>query len=225
MFLQSSSPFKKDESGKVAPVVITDENNMAINGVEAQTLVLTKSPLPVNRQCCKFSLNINITVLIYVAVVILSVCAIMLVPLFLEVTRIQNISKSGIFGDALRISTRLMIMESISIGCTLPILSDVFLDRFTSNNKKAKMTLSMWHIILFLLAFTMAGILHISLSDCYFMAYLHIVLTHSKVIVIGAVTFYTTVSSGIITNSAKSKILLLTPVPIYAVRFVFETTA
>eukprot|EP01036_Dinobryon_divergens_P042081 gene42081-55855_t len=51
------------------------------------------------------------------------------------------------------------------------------------------MTLSMWHIILFLLAFTMAGILHISLSDCYFMAYLHIVLTHSKVIVIGAFRF------------------------------------
>ena len=159
--------------------------------------------------------------LVYFAVVILTISS-MLVPLFIEPARIQNISNNGIFGFSLRTSTRLMIMESISIGCTLPTLADVFLDRFTSTDKNTtKLTLGMWHMILSLLTFTITGALYISLSDCYFIAYLYIVLFRSKSIIVGAVTFYS-VSSGTIMNSTKSKIILLTPVLIYSVRFVFE---
>jgi hypothetical protein len=80
---------------------------------------------------------------------------------------------------------------------------------------------SMWHRIIFLSAFSIAGVLYLDLSDCYFMAYLCIILTRSKVLIAGAVTFYT-ISCGIITNLRKSKVFLLTPVLLSGIRIVFE---
>ena len=225
MYLQPTfSFFRKKESEKVEPILIDESENMAVNDVEAQFAVgiRTKSPLVDNYQFFKSPRNINITImLIYIAVVILTVGAVMM-PLFVEFTRINYISSTGIFGNTLRTSTRLMIMESISIGCTLPTLSDGFLDRFTTHeNKATKLTLSMWHRILFLLTFTISGVIYLSLSDFYFMPYLYIVLDRSKLIIIGAVTFYA-VSNGTIMNSTRSKIILLIPVMIYAVRIVVE---
>lgn len=79
----------------------------------------------------------------------------------------------------------------------------------------------MWYRIPFLLTFTIAGVLHLGLSDYYFMPYLYIVLTRSKAVIIAALTSYI-VSSGTVTNSTKSKIIFLTPVLIIAVRFIFE---
>eukprot|EP01036_Dinobryon_divergens_P034433 gene34433-44484_t len=196
---------------------------MELSDIEAQISIRTESPSATSRhQSDNLSSSFKLPLLIYIAVVLVTICA-MLVPLFIEVTRIQTISRSGIFGDALRTSTRLIIVQSISIGCTLPTLSDVFLDRFNSNEKNStKWTRGMWYRILFLLTFTIAGVLHISLSDYYFMPYLYIVLSRSKSIIISALTFYT-VSSGTITNSPRSKVILLIPVLILAVRFIFET--
>jgi hypothetical protein len=82
----------------------------------------------------------NVFMFIYVAIVLAAVCT-MLVPLITEVGRIHNISNGGILGDTLRTSTRLMILEeSISIGCTLPTIFDVFLDQLLPccNRNKAK---------------------------------------------------------------------------------------
>ena len=195
---------QRKDTEKVIPV----DDNMEL-------FVITKSSSIINRKIG----NINLPMLIYVAVVLVVVC-VMLAPLFVEVIRIQNISNS-IFGDALRSSTRLMILESISIGCTLPTLSDAFLDRFTSNEKNTKMTLSMWHRILFLLTFSIAGLLYLILSDYYLMAYLYISFNRVKVILVGAVTSYA-VSSGTVMGSLRSKICFLIPVLICAIRFVFE---
>ena len=157
-------------------------------------------------------------VLIYVIIVAISVCA-MIVPIFIQYTRLQNISNSGIVGVAIRTSTRLMIMESMSIGCTLPMLSDNLLDRFTDKN--TKLTLSMWHRNLFLFTCSISGFLYLCLSDYYFMPYLYIVLIRTKVLLVGAITSYA-VLSGTIMKSLKMKLMFFTPVPIVALSFVLE---
>ena len=215
MFLQS--PFKRKDLEKVSPADEVD--NTALRDDDGKSAVITKSSSIVNKKTNTLSHIMNIPMLTYVVVVILTVSA-MLVPLFVEVSRIQYISES-IFGDALRTSTRLIIMESISIGCTLPTLSDVLLDRFTSDDQKTKMTLTMWHRIFFLLTFSIAGLVYLSFSDYYFMAYLYIFFNRIKVILVGAVTSYA-VSSGTVMGSLRSKICFLIPVLICAIRFVIE---
>lgn len=116
----------------------------------------------------------------FILAALLPVCA-MFIPLFL-VERIREISTTGILGEALRTSTRLVIAESISIGCTLPVLSDMFVDRVTSPGSRiAATSLSMRHRLLFLVVFSLVSVLYLSLNDCYFMAFLYIVLNRSKV--------------------------------------------
>ena len=55
---------------------------------------------------------------------------------------------------------------------------EAFLDRVTTTDQKIKITLSMWHRIIFLLTFTIAGLL-------YLMAYY--LTPTSKVIIVGVV--------------------------------------
>ena len=163
----------------------------------------------------KYSTTVALSYIVFVIVTIVA----MFVPIFFQFTGIHSISSTGIFGDTLRTSTRLKIMESISIGCTLPMLSDKFLDQVTEKN--TIMTLSMWHRILFLVAFSISSILYINLSDYEFMPYLYIVLNDTKVLLVGAVTSYS-VLNGTIMKSMRSKISFLVPVVIGGVRFVFE---
>ena len=157
-------------------------------------------------------------VLISIVFVIVTVFA-MFVPMFIQLNGIRAVSNSGTFGYFLRTSTRLKIMESISIGCTLPMLCDNFLDKVT--DKKSKMTLSMWHRILFLVAFSISSILYLNLSDYYFMPYLYIVLNNTKILLVGAVTYYS-VLNGTIMNSLRSKMIFLFPVVFVGLRYVFE---
>ena len=110
-------------------------------------------------------------------------------------------------------------MEGISIGCALPMLSDKFLDQVTDKN--TKMTLSMWHRILFLVAFTISSILYLNLSDYYFMPYLYIVLNDTKIFLVGAVTSYS-VLNGTIMKSLRSKIIFFFPVVIGGSYYAFE---
>ena len=171
-----------------------------------------------SQQDCKTLPKKIFPVLIYVFIIAISICA-MIVPIFIHFKRLKNISNGGIFGIAVRTSTRLMITESLSIGCTLPMLSDNFLDRFTDKN--TKLTLSMWHRNLFLIACSISGVLYLSLSDYYFMPYLYVVLFRTKILFVGAITNYA-VLSGTIIKSWKMKLILFTPVPIAAFSFVLE---
>ena len=199
--------------------VQVDKNNSYNVETEQTDLFPAYHHHSISRQFCKITNNKYFPVLIYVAIVMLTFFALLL-PLFVQYIEVENISKNGIFGNDLRTSTRLMIMESISIGCTLPMLSDNFLDRVTDRN--TKMTLSMWHRILFLMIFSIAGILYLSLSEYYFMPYLYIVLSRFKVLVVGAITAYA-VATGTIVQSLKGKLMFVVAVLIVALYFVLET--
>ena len=201
---------ERTKSEKIVPI-ITDHSNSQ-QDIEVQSTGSQKLKDQIVNQ------NISIFAWFYTAIVLITIGA-MIIPMFMEFERIQNISQSGVFGNALRTSTRLMIMESISIGCTLPMLSDNFLDQVTDKN--TKMTLSMWHRVLVMLTFSLLGVLYLSLSDYYFMAYLYILFNRIKVILVGAVTSYA-VSSGTVTGSLMSKIYFLIPILICAIRFVFD---
>jgi hypothetical protein len=155
---------------------------------------------------------------LYAIIVVITLGA-QLVPLFTQTVIIENIANSGIFAYDLQSSTRLMIMESVSIGCTLPMLSDSSLDRVTD---KTKMTLSMWHRILFLLIFSISGIFYLSFSDCYFMPYLYIVSSRFKVLLVGAVTAYAVSNGTVVDSWKKGKLVFVVPVLVVAFYFVFE---
>ena len=177
------------ESHQVIPVLL-DDDDLQLNNLEAQQTLLT-TPCCANNQCLgsciaaseniKLPFSCSVNTAAYCAVVLLPVCA-MFAPMYLS-DRIRAISTMGIFGEALRSSTRLVIAESISIGCTLPVLSDMFVDRITvpASRRAEAMSLSMQHRLLCVLVFSVASVLYISLSDCYFMAFLYIVLNRTKV--------------------------------------------
>lgn len=156
---------------------------------------------------------------IYFVVIIVTVCA-MFIPIFMQFKGIHNVSVRGIFGDALETSSRLKIVEGISIGCTLPMLSDNFLNKVT--DKDIRMTLSMWHRLLFLTIFSISSVLYLSFSDYFFMPYLYIILYHTKILLVGAVTSYA-VLEGTIVKSLLSKCMFFAPFLIVATRAVFQS--
>ena len=201
---------------RIIPVQIDCDT---INDEAGQSSILSTSQTRKNLNFQSSSKMYPSLALIYVMFVTV-IIVVMFIPIFIQFPEIYTVSNSGIFGDILRKSVRLKIMESISIGCTLPMLSDKFLDQVTDRN--TKMTLSMWHRILFLVAFFISSILYLNLSDTYFMAYLYIVLNNTKVLLVGAVTSYS-VLNGNIMKSLRSKISFLIPVVIGGFRFVFET--
>ena len=215
MLTHSALLFKKRNLVTVIPV---DDHH--INDVEAgpKPTILPKSHSNNSNNSNKDFKKMNSIALIYIFFAIVTVCA-MFVPIFISFRGIHSVSYSGIFGDALRNSSRLKIMESISIGCALPMLSDKFLDQVTDKN--TKMTLSMWHRILFLVAFTISSILYLNLSDYYFMPYLYIVLNDTKIFLVGAVTSYS-VLNGTIMKSLRGKIIFFFPVVIGGSYYVFE---
>ena len=175
--------------------MIPDDDNLQLPDLEAQNK-LSRTPcscLVASNQCLAgrgiatmainklptFSCSVNTAA--FIAAVLIPVCA-MLVPMYLS-DRIRDISTTGILGETLRSSTRLVITESISIGCTLPLLSDMFMSRITApaSRRAEVMTLSTRHRLICILTSSGASVLYISLSDCYFMAYLYIVMNRTKV--------------------------------------------
>lgn len=79
------------DSKKNVSVSIYDDTELS--DIEAQISVRTKYPSASRRQSDNLTSSFNLPMLIYVAVVLVTICA-MLVPLFVEVTRIQTISSS-----------------------------------------------------------------------------------------------------------------------------------
>ena len=205
--------FKKRNLDKIIPVPVDDH---FINDVEAGPK--STSPTSNSENSRTDFKNPNFITYFCSIFVVVAVFA-MFVPIFINFRGIQAVSYTGTFGDTLRTSTRLKIMESISIGCSLPMLSDQFLDQVTDKN--AQMTLSMWHRILFLLAVSISSILYLNLSDYYFMPFLYIVLNDTKILFVGAITSYS-VSNGTIMKSLRSKNIFFVPVVILGLYYVFE---
>jgi hypothetical protein len=162
--------------------------------------------------------TLRMIALIYVAVMTVTIFA-MFIPIFMQFEGIRNVADVGIFGDTLKTSTRLKIIEGISIGCTLPMLSDNFLNKIT--DKDTTMNLSMWHRLLFLAICSISSVLYLSFSDNHFMPYLYILLNHTKVLLVGAVTSYA-VLEGTILKSLLSKSMFFAPFLIAATRAVFQ---
>ena len=162
--------------------------------------------------------TLRMIALIYVAVMTVTIFA-MFIPIFMQFEGIRNVADVGIFGDTLKTSTRLKIIEGISIGCTLPMLSDSFLNKIT--DKDTKMNLSTWHRLLFLAILSISSVLYLTFSDKYFMPYLYILLNHTKVLLVGAVTSYA-VLEGTILKSLLSKSMFFAPFLIAATRAVFQ---
>eukprot|EP01036_Dinobryon_divergens_P023244 gene23244-31570_t len=206
--------FKKRNLDKIIPVPVDDH---FINDVEAGPKS-TISPTSNSENSHTDFQKPNFIAYFCSIFVVVAVFA-MFVPIFINIRGIQAVSYTGTFGDTLRTSTRLKIMESISIGCSLPMLSDKFLDQVTDKN--AQMTLSMWHRILFLLAVSISSILYLNLSDYYFMPFLYIVLNDTKILFVGAITSYS-VSNGTIMKSLRSKNIFFVPVVILGLYYVFE---
>ena len=149
--------------------------------------------------------------LAFSAVVVVSTIVTIL-PIFLF-EEMENISNRGIFGETLRGSINLKIAESICIGSTLPMLSDVFLDNFSTRVKEisGRMNL-MQNRTVFLIAFSVSSIIYLSLVDYDFLPFLYICLYRTKCLVVGAVILYA-VSNGRIVQSWKiNRILFFLPV-------------
>ena len=158
---------------RMASSVLNDEENVLHTDTEAP-----KVSFPCVGACNQ-SLASAMNVSLYFAMVLVPMFA-MLAPLFFSES-IHQFSTNGELGKTLRSSTRLLIAESISIGCTLPGLSDIFVERVTPPGATQGMSLSMRHRLLFLLTLSLVGVLYISLRDFYFMPFLYIVLNRIKV--------------------------------------------
>lgn len=123
-----------------------------------------------------------------------------LIPLLFFEEAINRVSNQGIFGETLRKSLNLKISESICIGCTLPMLVDIFLDGFSSARKL--LTISMMQRTILLVSFSIASAAYLSFGDFHFMPFLYICLIRSKVLLLGIITF-SVVSNGVISTIWK----------------------
>ena len=124
----------------------------------------------------------------------------------------KDISDHGIFGETLRTSINLKIAESICIGSTLPMLVDVFLDEISKVKEiTGRMNISE-NRTLFILAFSMSSAIYLCLGNYDFMPFLYICLYRSKVLIVGAVIFFT-VSRGSLAREWKiNRYLFFLPV-------------
>ena len=155
----------------------------------------------------KFEFNL----LAYIALVIVFTVLI-IAPIFICDKTVRSISDQGILGDTLRTSINLKIAESICIGSTLPMLSDIFLDRFSRGKEISGRMNMMQNRALFIIAFSMSSIIYLTLGDHEFMPFLYICLYRTKILIVGAVLFFA-VSKGTVSKAWKiNEILFSLPV-------------
>ena len=147
----------------------------------------------------------------FLTIVVISTSVVVFLPLFIF-DGMKNISSQGIFGETLRTSINLKIAESICIGSTLPMLSDIFLDRI-SKVRQITGRMNMMQIrTLFLISFSISSAIYLALGDYVFLPFLYICLYRTKLLVVGAVMF-STVSNGSVASAWKlNQFFLFTPV-------------
>ena len=155
----------------------------------------------------------------YFAICIIAICF-CLAPLFVADAQpqIHDISRSGSLGDILRNSVTIKVMTGITIGTTLPVMVDIFLDKVS---KISFFDLTNTFLVLFVI--DVNGALYLSLNDQYYMTYLYITLYGIKMIVTTAAILYT-ISRGVIATQWKmNPLLFLFPIIGIAVINIFVT--
>ena len=147
----------------------------------------------------------------FLTIVVISTSVAVFLPIFIF-DGMKNISNEGIFGETLRTSINLKIAESICIGSTLPMLSDIFLDRI-SNVKQITGRMNMMQIrTLLLISFSISSAIYLAVGDYVFLPFLYICLFRTKILVVGAVMFSTISNGNLVTEWKLNQFFLVTPV-------------
>ena len=148
--------------------------------------------------------------MIFIVFVAISTIVIIM-PIFLY-DGMKDISNHGILGETLRTSISLKITESICIGSTLPMLLDVFLDKISKVKEiTGRMNISE-NRTLFILAFSMSSAIYLCLGNYDFMPFLYICLYRSKVLIVGAVIFFTVSRGSLVREWKINRYLFFLPV-------------
>eukprot|EP01036_Dinobryon_divergens_P032345 gene32344-41909_t len=131
-----------------------------------------------------------------ICILTISLC---LAPLFIADLRprIHATSFIGSLGYVLRTSVTIKVMVGISIGTTLPVMVDVFLDR-VSNISFFDLT-NTFIIVSVIVVF---GTMYLSLNDQYYMAYLYVCFYYMVMIVATSSILYS-ISQGVIATKGK----------------------
>ena len=122
-----------------------------------------------------------------------------LAPLFISdlQQQIHNISRTGSLGDLLRTSVTIKVSEGITIGSTLPVMMDIFLDKIENIS-----ALNLTNTFVAIFVIITSGTLYLSLNDHYFMAYLYISLYGFRMLTITS-AILCSISKGVIATRWK----------------------
>eukprot|EP01036_Dinobryon_divergens_P027822 gene27821-36656_t len=120
-------------------------------------------------------------------------------PLFISELqpRIRSISQTGSLGDILRSSVTIKVSEGITIGSTLPVMMDIFLDKIENIS-----VLNLTNTFIAIFVIITSGTLYLSLNDRYFMTYLYISLYGFRMVSITSAILYS-ISKGVIATRWK----------------------
>ena len=147
----------------------------------------------------------------FLTFVVLSTSVAVFLPIFIF-DGIKNVSNEGIFGETLRTSINLKIAESICIGSTLPMLSDILLDRISKVRQiTGRLNMTLIRTIL-LISFSISSAIYLAVGDYAFMPFLFICLFRTKVLVIGAIIFSTISNGSLATEWKLNQFLFVTPI-------------
>ena len=153
----------------------------------------------------------------YVSICILTIC-LCLAPLFITDLQphIRATSLMGSLGYVLRTSVTIKVMVGISIGTTLPVMVDVFLDRFSDIS-----FLDLKNTFVVVSVIIVFGTMYLSLNDQYYMAYLYACFYYALMIVTTSSILYS-ISQGVVATQGKlNPFLFLIQVILIAAIYIF----
>lgn len=141
----------------------------------------------------------------YLTIFIVS-SVLILAPLLFATQQLQLISETGVLGESLRSSVTLKILEGINVGCGLPMIVEIILDKATGVKNIDIANRSVFQFVS-----TLTGLLYLCLYDKYYMAYLYISCFSIRFLAAASI-FLHAVSQGIISTKWKiSPIAFIAP--------------
>ena len=125
-----------------------------------------------------------------------------LTPLFIVdlQPRIHEISVNGTLGTVLRTSVTIKVMAGISIGTTLPVMTDVVLDKI-SNISFVDLNTTFVILLVIIIVF---GTSYLSLNDQYYMTYLYVSYFYLVTLITTSLIFYS-ISRGVVSTKWKMR--------------------
>ena len=115
-----------------------------------------------------------------------------LTPLFFAEDQLRHIAESSSLGRSIKQSITLKILEGVNVGCSLPMMVEMLLDKATNVPNMDIANRSSFQLISI-----MAGLLYLCLNDKYYMPYLYICCFSTRFMG-GASIFLHAVSQGVI---------------------------